>query len=149
MTLKGDAGFKYTDPDTASTVTVTLAVPLFRPTPGESDVRFATWSLNRKNRDVVTLDDAVDEVWARLRFHSNVSELKALLRQGLNDVTLTYYPSLAVIGTNYPCKLVALDGADPNTFALTPDSARYGFGEFEVRLHLRRVDGGTFDGIFS
>lgn len=145
MALIGDAGFKYTPPS-ASEVTVELPAPLWDLHSIEWVNRKSFTSADRKTTHRVTIGSEVDEVTARIRFISDPAAIKAMLRHGLNGVTLHYYPSLADVGTSYPCELVSVEESD-QAIRLGPDADRRALGELECAIHLRRVDGGTFDGL--
>jgi hypothetical protein len=144
--LKGSATITYTPPGGAQVVHQ-LAIPLLQIEPADRMARYDWWAEDFDNREVVTLGTGVYEIRASVRFENQPDELKALLRTSLrSDVTLFY----TVGSTIYPLRLVAVLGAsDMDETPLVPDRDRYGFGEWECRLHLRRTDGSTLDALFS
>jgi len=144
MPSKGDAAFRYNAG--AGVVTVRLQWPLFRVTPANSATRFEAWSLDGSSKEVVKVGSGYPEIRGTIRFHPDGIELVDLLAAGADGHTLTYYPSLAA-GTGYPCLLVEPSGRTLE--ALRDSSARGRLGEHEVAVRLRRVDGGTFAGLFS
>lgn len=150
MALIGNAGFRYTPPGGALT-THLIQAPLREIEAAGVQRRYSAWSLDRTVREVVTVGNGVDEIVATIRYEPNPAALKAMLRHGLNDVTLTYYPDLDDPNTSYPCKLVSIEGggAEADAVALRPDRHRYWLKEWEVRIRLRRVDGGTFDALLA
>ena len=129
--LIGSATITYTPPGGAQVVHQ-LAAPLLQIEPID--------------REIVTIGTGVYEIRASIRFENEPDELKALLRTAQrSDVTL-YYTE----GSNiYPVRLVEVLGAGGDDTPLTPDRDRYGFGEWECRVHLRRTDGSTLDALFS
>ena len=147
MTLKGDAGFKYTLPGPV-TVTVPLEMPLRAIHTLDRGVRFEQWNILGSARDVIEVAGSrIREIWAAVRFHRDLAALQDLVYYGLNDTALSYFPSLAVPGTSFPCKLVAVATATGDAVEFPLDSARFAFAEFELRFRLRRVDGGTFNAL--
>lgn len=146
--LRGDARIVYTAPGAGSPTTHLLALQLMDLEPVDAIARHEWWSADMSTRSVLTVGSGVRELYGTIRCDNQPSELKTLLRHALNsDVTLTY--RLTAAGTAYTCKLVAVVGAKPGESGVIPDRDRYGFGEWEVRVHLRRVDGGTFDGLLT
>lgn len=145
MALKGNAGFKWTPPG-GSLTTHTLNAPLRQIRPAESKVRFDVWSLDLTSREVVTVGSGVAEITAMIRYDDDAPELLSMLSDGAEGVTLTYYPDLDVTGTNYPCQLVYPSGDE---IQLAWDRHRGVRKEWEIEVRLRRVDGGTFDGLVS
>lgn len=145
--LRGDARISYTPPAGALT-THLLALELSELEPIDGGSRYEWWSEDKTARSVVTVGSGVRELYATIRCDNQPGELKTLFRHALDsDVTLTY--RLTAAGTAFECKLVAVVGARQGESGVIPDRDRYGFGEWEARVHLRRVDGGTFDGLLS
>lgn len=143
MPLKGDAVFRYNIG--AGVVTVALNWPLFRIRPGSSRYRRTRWSLSGLVSETLVVGTSTPELHGTVRFHTDGPELLAMLQAGADGYTLDYYPSLAA-GTSYPCKLLAPTGQQLEL--LRDASARGKLGEYELELHLRRVDGGNFDALF-
>jgi hypothetical protein len=132
------AGFKYTPPG-GSLTTVTLLVPIVDRAPVQNQNTWARESLDLTVREVWTVGSGVHEISATLRWVDDPEAVLTMLAHGRNGVTLTYYPDLAVPGTNYPCLLIA-DGP----IGLAPDSK---VGDFRATVVLRRTSGGTWWGI--
>lgn len=143
--LIGSATITYTPPGGAQVVHQ-LAAPLLQIEPIDREIRHDWWAADLDNREIVTIGTGVYEIRASIRFENEPDELKALLRTAQrSDVTL-YYTE----GSNiYPVRLVEVLGAGGDDTPLTPDRDRYGFGEWECRVHLRRTDGSTLDALFS
>jgi hypothetical protein len=141
-----DATITYTPPGGAQVVHQ-LAIPLLQIEPVDRMERHDWWAADLDNREVVTVGAGVYEIMATVRFENEPANLKALLRTALrDDVTLFY----TLGSTIYPLRLVAVLGASgADETPLAPDRDRYGFGEWECRLHLRRTDGSTLDSLFS
>lgn len=150
--LKGAAVLAYTPIGGYETVHL-LAVPLlrsqawgFRSTRRRR--RWEAWSADFTEREVFTLGAAVDEIAALIRFENEPDLLRTLLAVALEEnATVTYYPT-GMDDDGYPLKVVLVDGA-ADEIVLQPDRDRFAFGEWEVALVLRRVDGGTLEGLLS
>lgn len=137
---RGSARITYPAPG-GGTITHHLAWPLRELEPADEYIVFEWWSADKTARNVVTVGSGVRELWATIRADNQPAELKALLRAGLIDnVTLSYRRSAA--GAAFPFLLVA---TSTGGVRLERDRARGVLGEYEVRIHMRRVDGGTFD----
>lgn len=138
--LRGEARFTYD-----SALVHLLAIPLWRLEPVDNQPRYVFESVDASARHIVTIGTGVREMWATIRCENQPAELKDMLRAGMHaDEVLTYQESES--GTEYPSKLVEIEGGE---VALMPDRERYGMGEYEVRIRLRREDGGTFDGLLT
>ncbi|HSH44474.1 MAG TPA: hypothetical protein VK966_01325 [Longimicrobiales bacterium] len=134
--LKGDARLEY------GATTHLLAAPLLELEPADVQPLKQFESADLTTRHIVTIGDGVRELHGTIRFENEPNALKALLRAALyEDETVTYRESGG--GTGYPVKIV---GTDTGGAALRPDRQRYGFGEWEVRVHLRATSG-TLDGL--
>lgn len=143
--LRGTARLEYTPPG-GSLVTHLLATPLRDLTPTDMRSRYEWWSEDQTTREVVTIGAGVRDLQATIRFENQPAALKTLLRHALeDDVTVTY--RLAAGGTAYPVKIVSVGG--DGGIEIQPDRQRSIFGEYEVRIRMRRVDGGTFDALLS
>lgn len=143
---RGNASFQYTDHDGA-TQTVNLHWPIelaprqeFRV--GVNVRRYSRTSLDLTTTEVARIGDGVDEIIGRVRYHSDAAELKKFLRHAADGVPLTYTTG----GTDYPCEAVLEDRSGLNP--VTGDSDEWFTTNWEVAtLRLRRVDGGSFDGL--
>jgi hypothetical protein len=148
--VKGSATLTYT-PTGGTETEHLLAVPLSPVrdlVPSLRRRRWDWWADDLRSREVVSLESDVSEVVATIRLDDEPVELLALIQDALeNDLTLTYTPVTS--GEDFPVRIVEVVGADGDEVVLTPDRDRYGFGEWEVTLRLRRTDGGTLDGVFT
>ena len=137
------ARFTYTPPG-GSPVVHLLALPLRELEVIDSRSRYDWWSEDGTSREIVTVGPSVREMVATIRMEDQPNELRAMLRAAIeNDVTLNYEPTTG--GTSYPVKVVRVLGGDGGV-QITLDRSRRGW---EARIHIRRVDGGTLDGIIS
>ena len=143
------ASFSYSNPVSPfGTVSITLAIPLWDIQPMDVRERHDWWATDNSNREIVTVGEAdVYDILATIRFDNEPTELKTMLRLALQyDLTLTYSQN----SVNYPVRLVAIVGAvSPSTTPLSPDRDRHGYGEWEVRVHLRRTDGSNLNSLFG
>lgn len=143
-TLRGNAGFKYTDPDTGATVTVQINFPLVMEMAGGSDKRRARYdSLDKSSREVYVTGSGVREVEADLRFIDTPSDVLDMLNAARNGTQIDYYHDLADSSTKHPSRLL-----NPEAARLQPDRDRRSHGEYETRLRLRAVSG-TYDGVLN
>lgn len=149
---KGTADILYT-PLGGTQLQHLLAVPLlvtprqgFRSTRRKR--RWEVWNDDWTERETFVLGStAVDEINGIIRMDNEPAALRSLLTEALdNNVSITYRPAGAS-GASYPCLVVGILGAQEHEIVLTPDRDRFAFGEWQVGLHLRRVDGGTFEGL--
>lgn len=149
--IRGTATLTYTPSAGGSPVTHLLAVPLSpvgELIPSLRRRRWDWWADDLVSREVVTLDSGVSEILATVRLDNEPVELLELIRDALeNDLTVTYVKETS--GEEFPLRIVAVDGAQGDEIALQPDRDRYGYGEWEVTLRLRRTDGYALDGVFS
>jgi hypothetical protein len=148
--LKGNAEIEYDDG--VYTVVHLLAVPLLvSPAAGFRSTRrrrlYTTWSADQRIRETFTLGEPVDEIVGTVRFDNQPTELRELIRAGLEDDAAMIYRPYGLTGDEFPCKLVATLDGDAGEIVLTPD--RVGFKEYTVGLVLRRVDGGTFESLLD
>lgn len=150
--LYGQAEIEYTPAAGYDPVVHTLAVPLLRnPSWGfqlrDNLRRWESWNADGTEREVFVLGQATSEVRALIRFENQPELLLDLLRAGLRDnVELKYRPH-GPAGSEYPCLLVAVGDGAADAIQLEPDRERYAWAEWEVAVVLRRVDGGTFEGL--
>lgn len=146
-----DADFLYT-PQGGSATTHLLAVKLLvSPSHGWRSAhkrrRFEAWSADFGSREVFTVGTAVDQITAQIRYDDQPSSLRSMLTEGLeNDVTLTYRPTGSG-GSTFPSKLVSVGGGEPGEVVLTPDQDRFGLGEHQATIVLRRVDGNDYEAL--
>ena len=148
--LKGTARFEYTSLESSTTITHLLAVPLLQVAPVTRRQRFDWWSADLTTREVVTVGDGVAEVFATIRCENDPAGLVAMLRAALDqDVELTYFMAYED-SEGFPVHVVAIVGASGDDIPLEPDPDRFGFGEYLVRVQLRRTDGsGTLDALLG
>lgn len=149
--LRGSASFTWTPPGGSGTVQHLLAVPL---SPGRELVpsvrkrRFDWFADDFASREVVTVGSGVSEVVASIRMDDEPAELMALLGAALDhDLTLDYRWDES--GEVFPVRVVEVLGGSPDEVALTGDRDRFGGGEWEVRVRLRRTDGGSLAGMLE
>lgn len=140
----GNSGFKYTPPGGVLT-TLTLAAPLRDIRAAFTRRKFIKDSLDYTVREVIVVGAGVEEMWGTIRYDNEPDKLKAMLRHGLEGVTLTYYPNLGVPGTNYPCLLVEINNGDGDEAEITPDTDLWFKGAYMATIRMRRTDGGNFD----
>ncbi|MFW6031006.1 MAG: hypothetical protein ACOC9T_00315 [Myxococcota bacterium] len=142
--LFGSAAITFTPPG-ESEETHLLGAKLIELEPMDTGERDDWWSVDRENREVVTVGDGVSELIATIRYDDEPGELKRMLRLALrHNLTLIYEPEIG--GTSYPVKLVAVVGAtSSDRTPISPDRDRRRLGEYEARIHVRRIDGGNLD----
>lgn len=144
MALQGDAGFKYT-PD-ASEITVNLEAPLRQIRPMRRKTRFRVEAMDNKTIETITIaNSTVHEIRAFLRYSNNQADILKMLSHGADGVTLDYYHSLSE-GTKYPSILIEPTGHD---IEMAMDRDLGVLGRHEIEIRLRRIDGGTYDGILN
>lgn len=148
--LYGNAELEYDG--VSGPVVHLLAVPLMR-VPGDGfqltagRLRWESWNAEGTEREVFTLGTEVQEVQATVRYENEPAALLELLRTALEeDAELRYRPHGGA-GLEYPVKLVTVVGAPPGRILLKLDRVRWSLGEYEATLLLRRVDGGTLEGM--
>jgi hypothetical protein len=148
--LKGTPRFTYTHPvDGATTHLLALPLsPVREIVPSHRRERHDWWAADLVNREVVTIGGGVREVVCTIRMDNQPVELMEMLRVALeDDVTLTYERTTG--GTGFPVRVVEIMGAQGDEIPIEPARARYGGGEWEVAVRLRRTDGGVLDGMFT
>ena len=148
--LRGTARILYTHPTDGAT-THLLALPLSpvrEIVPSRLRRRHDWWAANNVDREVVTIGDGVYEVVCTIRMDNEPAELLEMLRVALEeDVTLTY--ERVTGGGQFPLRVVEIPGSGPDATTIEPARARYGGGEWEVSVRLRRTDGGDLTGMFD
>jgi len=140
MILTHRSGFALTDADGHEIVHV-LPCRLWIPGGAYGDVEplFRSVALDQTTIHVEQFTGGAEELQGRIRFHGDPDALRALLREGARGRTLTYYPDLAVPAEAYP--VVLMDAGAVVQFGT--DGARAAYGEWEVPVTLRRIDGGS------
>lgn len=141
----GNAGFKYTPPGGVLT-THLLAAPLRPVKASYTRRKYVRDSLDYTQREVVVVGTGVQDAWFTIRYDNQPTELKTMLRHGLEGVTLTYYPNLTDTATNYPCTLIELNGSAGDDADILPDTDRWWAKEYMAEVRLRRTSG-TFDAL--
>jgi hypothetical protein len=126
-----------------------LGAKLINLEPVDVESVFGFWALDNIHRDVVTIDASqVYDLLADIRYDNDPGGLKRMLRRGLQGATLNYRNTFA--GTVYPVQLVAVVGAsDKDLTPIRPDRDLRHAGNYETRIHIRRVDGGSLDGLLT
>jgi hypothetical protein len=149
--LKGSARISYDPSDGGSTITHLLAVPLSpvrEIRPARKRARYDWWAWNETDREVVTVGPGVQEVTATIRLDNEPDALMDMLQDALeNDLTLTYQVDESATGV--PLRLVEVVGSEGDEVGIIGDRGRYGGGEWEVAVRLRRTDGGSLAVIFT
>lgn len=141
MPLQGDAGFKYT-PSGGALTTLALNAPLKDLHAAQDETHYVRESLDKTVREVTTIGSGVYEITATIRFADDPQDLIEFLKHGRRGVTLAYFPSLAVSGTSYNCLLIHAGPVE-----IAPDGDRYGFGEYQCTVRLRRTSGATWEAV--
>lgn len=136
-----NAGFKYG----AGPTTHQLAVPLRFESARQVKWRSAVDSLDKANREVVTIGSAVEEAVIVIRYDNEPGPLKDMLTAGMDGTTLDYYPDLSDTGTKYEMLVVEVEvdvQPDPDTH-----KAR---GEWMAKVRVRATGSTTdFDAILT
>ncbi|MCK9494161.1 MAG: hypothetical protein M0R75_01515 [Dehalococcoidia bacterium] len=139
------AGFIWTDDDGAHDIE--LVRPLMRVVPA---IRRPTWSEEAIGGAVQTAQSPAPaaEISGEIRFVANVQAVLDMLSSRRGD-TLTYYEERTGGQVTVPVILVDGEPGRAGGAGLYPDPDRYSHGEYAAAVRLRRVDGGTFAGLFS
>ena len=126
-----------------------LAVPLWPESQGETETVLATWSLDGRTRETLTItDSATAELRATVRYEDEPGALMALLGDAAKDDGLEYRTDLGDPGTAVACTLVWPLSRSEREDAIRPDRDRYrSHGEWETTVVLRRTDGGSWAGV--
>jgi hypothetical protein len=148
--LEGAARFRYT-PEGGSEIVHLLAVPLSPVRdirPSSRVARYDWWAWNNIDRETVTVGSRVPELVVTIRLDDDPVGLLAMLEAALDDdLTLVY--QLTASGTEFPVRVVEVMDSQGGDLGIVGDRGRFGFGEWEVQVRLRRTDGGSLDGIFA
>ncbi len=148
--LSGEARFTYT-PQGGSEIVHLLAVPLSpvrELRPSSRVARYDWWAWNNVDREIVTVGDRVPEVVATIRLDDEPVELMAMLETALDDDTTLVY-QLTESGAEFPVRVVEVMDSQGGDLGIIGDRGRFGAGEWEVQVRLRRTDGGSLAGIFT
>lgn len=136
--LSGSASIAY------ESVTFLLAVPLQDVRQVFPRQRFEWWSADQRSRETILLEGGAADIEATIRCDDDPDGLIALVRYGLEQGgSLTYQAETA--GATVPFVIVSVVGS--GDIALNGDPDRYGFGEWSIRLRLRRLDGGDWSDV--
>lgn len=144
------ASLTYTPVGGSETVHV-LATPI-RIAPGRFSLTkrrrlWVDYSSDYSEREVFSLDTSVEEFTGEIRYDDQPNELRDMLEEALyNGVTLTYSPDGSA---TYPLQLIATSPGGQDEVVISPDRDRGGFGEWEVGVTLRRVDGSSLDALVA
>lgn len=110
--------------------------------------RHDSWADSKRHRRVITVGDGGEDLLADIRYDDEPDELRAMLFRGLQGATLTY--RLVTAGTAYPFQLVQVVGATSvDQTPIRPDRDLRAVGNYEARVHLRRVDGGSIAALLT
>lgn len=139
MALMLNQGWIYDQPGVGST-TVELNIPILALVPGSAKTRYVRESEDKTVIDVTTVGDGVAELSLLIRMQAP-TPLMTMLGHAADGVPITFYPDLGdLLGDSYPCRLVGMG----SLVELEPDQERP-FGEYQIRIRVRRLDGGNFD----
>jgi len=105
---------------------------------GDVQVTFQAVALDQRTMRFETFGDGAEQAEGTIRFAGDPDLLRAMLRDGAGGTVLNYYPDLAT-STFYPVVLMN----HGTVVLIKPDRDRFGYGEWEVIVILRRVDGGS------
>lgn len=144
--LFGSASIEYVA-EGGTPVTHLLGAKLLDLAPADVLRRYDFFADDHVARRTVTVGTGVSDLLATIRYEDDPAALKAMLRRGLrSNATLSYLEEAG--GDVYPVKLVAVVGASSqDETPIIRDRSRWRLGEWECRVHLRRVDGLTLDGL--
>lgn len=144
----GNAGITWVDPtDTTGTERVhLLTVPLRELTPGYSQSAWTADSLDRTTRETYSVGAGAHELAGKVRYDRNNQGLLDLVRAGMLNTTLTYYPNLNDTGVNYPVKLIS--PTDLNALTMALDSQRGMLGDGQVEVRFRRTDQASLNPLY-
>lgn len=139
---RDDSAFRYTE-DSQSSIHY-LGSRLRDITPGAAQ-RVYRW----ESEDLTTLrrvstSVGVPEVSATIRVDGQPQSLLNMLAAGERGATLEYFPSLSNPSESYPCVLM-----DSGGLQLTPDPDRWWERRYSAKVRLRRIDGGSFQGLLE
>lgn len=142
---RGSATIQYTDHSSAS-VTVNLHWPLELAAKeglqsGVDKARFTVESLDKKNVETTRIEPGADEVRARIRYHGDGAELKKLLEHAADGVSMTYTTD----STSYTVAMSPTQRGEPQLVA--GDSDEWWSTRWEAEVWVRRLDGGSLDGV--
>ena len=101
--------------------------------------RFAADSIDRSNREIITVGASVEEHTIIIRYDDEPQGLKEMLEAGADGTQLDYYPSLGG-GTNF--SFIVITGSDQITITPDPDRHR-SHGEWMATARIRMVGGDT------
>lgn len=144
----GDATIDYED-EAGSPVTFTMGCKLIELQPADSQLRYLWEAADGIHDWRVEIGDAgVYELHASIRYDDDPAGLKAMLRRGMQGAVLTY--KITSAGTEYPVKLMAVGGStNPSRIPIERDRDRWRQGNYEARIHIKRVDGGSLDSMLN
>ncbi len=146
MPLDFTSGFVLTDGGGNETAHVLPCKLKFREgSYGDAETNFRTVALDQITIQVETFAGGAQQVDAQIRFYGDPNALRALLREGARGRTLDYLPDLTVPSWSYPLVLM---NAGP-VVRVQLDRDRFGFGEWEAPVSLRRIDGGELYSLAS
>jgi hypothetical protein len=133
--LSGSASITY------GSTTVPLAVPLQDVRQIFPRQRFEWWAADQRTRETVLIEGGAADIEATIRCDNTPETLVALVQYGLESNEALSYQAVTD-GDSIPFVIVGVVGSQD--IALERDPDRFGFGEWMIRLRLRRVDGGNW-----
>lgn len=134
----GDPGFKYLP----GPITHKLAQKLIFNETYKVKARFSADSLDRANRETITIGTAVEEHMITIRYDNEPGSLKDLLEAGADGTQIDYYPSIAG-GTNF--SMIVLTQKHDIVVLQDPDR-HISSGEWMATVHVRMVGSDTLVG---
>jgi len=104
--------------------------------------RFRSVAIDQRTVRVETFGGGAEEIACHIRFVGDASNLLDMLVTAVDGEVLDYYPD-GTLSLFYPVLVMSFD----EMVSIVPDRDRFGFGEWEVPVILRRVDGGSLAGL--
>ena len=141
MAIEGDACITYDSP----LVTHNLQQPMVNIEPVRRGVRASATAIDQVTIETVVVTSGVNEILGTFRYETDPKSLLDALEFGADGGTITYKESCAS-GPSFPCAVIEPSG---NEIKLLRDSQLGHLDEYEVRVRLRRTDGGNFDSLLT
>ena len=141
----GDTCFKY--PAAVPTVTVPLRAPIREIEPIDSTPMTGATSFDKTKTERITFGSTIYELMCTLRYINNPRAVLDMLTTMAKDGTLVSYHDPCGGAADFTnAELVAPTG---KKIKLKLDRDLGKWGRYEVRIHLRRTDGGDFDSVLT
>lgn len=143
MATQQGSGFVYTTDDSTE-VTHSAHLWLRAGSVAHVQTRYTSIALDQRTRDVVALEGGAYEADGHIRFDDEPEALLAMLVFGANGGELDYYPDLQA-STFVTLQIVNFGDVVP----IEPDADRHGFGEWQVSVRVRRMDGDSIAELYT